>query len=609
MNNKTKLKLFYLEKQNNKQSKYLEKTFKEHSIYLKKDIEIKNFIYKLFKNYKMTVSDSKLYYLNNSLHVFVSYHQNCEYSLLKAFEISKKKTLERSTKKCHKKKLNHFIKKYSKKEFKYFIKKKSTKKSTKKERKQFIKKFNKKKFNRFIMKYTKKERKDYNFIKRYTKKERKQLRKRQIKKRFEHRKLIKQYTIKQLRYFIKKDTKEKHINVIELYTKKKIKCFINKWDTKKRDRLIKRSNERQNNWLKKKYTNKERKKFKKRERRKYIKKRNEMERKYFRSKKYRKERDALIKTYKGKVRLPFIQKHPKKEFKRFIQRYKKKNCNHFIQKHPKSLNWLKYLIKKFIIAFKSFNEIIKKVMWKKQDIKNQLQNKIKWNLNVCKKIKQLIIKNMKKLEISDVKRIFQKKNLINIVKFFFESLASFSKKKIKILLVLQRLKNNINQIINIKIRNSLRKNLTKLRKYVWQDFFKESINILFTFATSDTSASLLGELIVAQLKKLKRHNFFFRFIKNALKSIKNNVVSNFIKIKIEIKGRLNGRPRARCRTIKIKNTKPILNKNLMIDYSEKMALTANGTLGVKIWVHKLRKCFATKKKLSIKKRKKANLKN
>ena len=73
---------------------------------------------------------------------------------------------------------------------------------------------------------------------------------------------------------------------------------------------------------------------------------------------------------------------------------------------------------------------------------------------------------MKKLEISDVKRIFQKKNLINIVKFFFESLASFSKKKIKILLVLQRLKNNINQIINIKIRNSLRKNLTKLRKYV-----------------------------------------------------------------------------------------------------------------------------------------------
>ena len=105
---------------------------------------------------------------------------------------------------------------------------------------------------------------------------------------------------------------------------------------------------------------------------------------------------------------------------------------------------------------------------------------------------------------------------------------------------------------------------------------------MFTFATSDTSASLLGELIVAQLKKLKRHNFFFRFIKNALKSIKNNVVSNFIKIKIEIKGRLNGRPRARCRTIKIKNTKPILNKNLMIDYSEKMALTANGTLGVKI---------------------------
>ena len=57
-------------------SKYIEKKANEFSVYSKQDLEIKNFIVKFFENYKMIINNCKFYYLNRSIHIFISYNQN-----------------------------------------------------------------------------------------------------------------------------------------------------------------------------------------------------------------------------------------------------------------------------------------------------------------------------------------------------------------------------------------------------------------------------------------------------------------------------------------------------------------------------------------------------
>jgi hypothetical protein len=81
MGQKTNPNIFQLGKTNNWKSKYFEKKITEYSIYSKKDLEIKNFIHTFFKNQKIkiTIHHCKLYYLDKSLHIFISYHQNLDW--------------------------------------------------------------------------------------------------------------------------------------------------------------------------------------------------------------------------------------------------------------------------------------------------------------------------------------------------------------------------------------------------------------------------------------------------------------------------------------------------------------------------------------------------
>jgi ribosomal protein S3 len=87
------------------------------------------------------------------------------------------------------------------------------------------------------------------------------------------------------------------------------------------------------------------------------------------------------------------------------------------------------------------------------------------------------------------------------------------------------------------------------------------------------------------LKKLKYHNFFFKFIKTALTIfISDKSISSKIKgIKLKIKGRLNKAPRAKSKIITIGNL-PVFTIDSTIDYAETTAYSANGTLGVKVWI-------------------------
>lgn len=66
-------------KKNEWNSKYLEQTIEESSLYVYKNLEIKNYIYRFFKICGLLVHNCKLCYSNQRLEVFISY-----YTLLKA---------------------------------------------------------------------------------------------------------------------------------------------------------------------------------------------------------------------------------------------------------------------------------------------------------------------------------------------------------------------------------------------------------------------------------------------------------------------------------------------------------------------------------------------
>ena len=57
------------------QSNYFEKKVLNHSIFLKTDIEIKNFMQLFFKIQKIIINNCKLVYLNNYIYIYLSYYQ------------------------------------------------------------------------------------------------------------------------------------------------------------------------------------------------------------------------------------------------------------------------------------------------------------------------------------------------------------------------------------------------------------------------------------------------------------------------------------------------------------------------------------------------------
>ena len=169
----------------------------------------------------------------------------------------------------------------------------------------------------------------------------------------------------------------------------------------------------------------------------------------------------------------------------------------------------------------------------------------------------------------------------------FESLRLFINKKINIFLTFKQLNKNSKQVFNSENIEILKKKIVVLKKYEQNSFFKEGLNTLFTCTTQQNSADLIAEFIAFQLKKLKRHNFFLRFVKTALLIfITNKKSTSLIKgIKIKIKGRLNGVPRAKHKIINIGKGVPNLTINSKINYAESTSYTANGTLGIKIWTY------------------------
>jgi ribosomal protein S3 len=159
-------------------------------------------------------------------------------------------------------------------------------------------------------------------------------------------------------------------------------------------------------------------------------------------------------------------------------------------------------------------------------------------------------------------------------------------------------------------KRRLGEDIAKLRKFQQNEFFRNGFTILHNFATNHHSSTFLAEFIAVYLKKLKRPNFFLRFLKLALKTLLKKKFTLFERIQIKIKGRFNGAPRSSHKFINVGKNIPVLTINAKIDYGKATAYTSNGTFGVKVWTYATNSekqlCLTRHKTSNLKKLKKEN---
>lgn len=223
-------------------------------------------------------------------------------------------------------------------------------------------------------------------------------------------------------------------------------------------------------------------------------------------------------------------------------------------------------------CFNSFHNFFK-YKKRKRSVKNLSQ------INISK-----VIVDKECAHFFNLRNVFHSKTKI-LLKKFFESLKSYTKNNLKIILILKDLKFIKKQIIlNRKIKVVVKKVIGSLRKYRKEKFFKNGLNILLNCVLNRKSSDLLAHFISIQLKNLKYHNYFIRFLVSTLKLLKNKNIFIFQAIKIEIKGRLSGQSRAKTKILTISKRISTLTMSSNINYSEKISYTSNGTIGIKVWI-------------------------
>lgn len=178
-------------------------------------------------------------------------------------------------------------------------------------------------------------------------------------------------------------------------------------------------------------------------------------------------------------------------------------------------------------------------------------------------------------------------NIHSFLEKLFVSLINFSKKRTSYFLIMQKLNSNFKNFVTKKIKWFLKKKLASLRKFKQIQFFEKSINTFVSCISSKKSSKLLAKFISTFLKNLKYYNFFVWFIWNTLKFLIISPISKIAGIKINIKGWLNNQPRASVKWIDINKSVSLVSVNYKINYSEEIAHTSNGTVGVKIWTYDL----------------------
>lgn len=187
--------------------------------------------------------------------------------------------------------------------------------------------------------------------------------------------------------------------------------------------------------------------------------------------------------------------------------------------------------------------------------------------------------------VTSVNQKFSSNQNLNFIFKALKSISLFTQKNQDIFFYLKQINNETTFLQNVtgKKKLKIRENAIKFRRFQQNSFFKLGFNILYNSLLENQNPRLLANFIASNLKKLKRPNFFLRFIKVALKMFLTKKFSNTERIQIKISGRLNGMPRSSHKFINVGKKVPILTLNSNVTYGESTAYTSNGTIGVKIW--------------------------
>lgn len=207
------------------------------------------------------------------------------------------------------------------------------------------------------------------------------------------------------------------------------------------------------------------------------------------------------------------------------------------------------------------------------------------NKSVNKKIQKQKNNDFVPHETNYLKKLIISKNLrYNAQKNKLTCLSSKILKSLKLFTKNQQSINlTIKEINSLNYKPTAIKTLETLYKFQRTSFFHEGKEILIPLVTQN-SAKLLSNFIATQLKTIrKKHNFFFNFLKESLKSMINKKFSKVEGIKIVIKGRTNNASRSRTKIINLGKIS-LISTNSKINYSESVSFTANGTIGVKVWI-------------------------
>lgn len=303
------------------------------------------------------------------------------------------------------------------------------------------------------------------------------------------------------------------------------------------------------------------------------------------------DRFKIRKKWKEPCKIPKLSNFRCKIVKSYIKKvsYKIIRPTHIIQfAHCKVLN---YMIK-FIQTLRIFETSYLKKALKTLNLFILLYKKIKIDamLHLKKPVellyeltRTLYNKKFRNEEEKEKKRVGALKDIL--AEKMITSLQYFTSRNMTLWIHLKALNLNKSRKTRKSIKNILKKNLIKLRRYQEEKFYREGIEMLLICSTIRRSSALLGQFLALQLKTLKKHNFFLKFIKDALKLFNASTLSKTKRIKIKIKGRLNARPKAKNRVLKIGRDVSVMKIRSKIDYSEKTAFTSNGTLGIKVWIH------------------------
>lgn len=292
------------------------------------------------------------------------------------------------------------------------------------------------------------------------------------------------------------------------------------------------------------------------------------------------------------------------EIKKFIKKYLKDNGLtlykykiHFLEstikifisylKLPKSQTIInsintqqKLRLIKINVKKNNYKKKIKKYLDTKTHLKrkqNILENKIKKRIKIIQYLKYYI--KIKKNNI--IKNI----NTNNFLEKILESLKKFTNNQFNIILNLQQLNNKLTFNLTFYQLQHFKKLIIQLRQFKKSKFFKEGINIIFLSLIKKKSSQLLANFIANQLKLVKKHGFFLKFLKKAMSLMLTNKLSSIISIKMIIKGRFNGTRRSKKKIITINKNMPLMTLKSNINFTQCTAYGSNGTFGIKLWIN------------------------